>query len=543
MLEKASRATFDVAVIGGGINGASLYHRLGSAGYDAVVLDRGDFSSGTSQASGMMIWGGLLYLRNLDLPAVLHFSRARDRMVQGRPEAVSPLVMRFVPSAKGRLGRLPAMAALHFYWLLGRGRRRRPSVHAACDEVARLTSPGAALCFEEAMLRHSDSRFVLDWLAPGGRETSAAALNYAEVRGGAWSARDGRWRLEVRDTLTGREIEVRARAVANCAGVWTDRVNARFGVRSPWRHAFSKGVYLVFERSPGHRAGLVLEMGVEDDVVTSVPWGPVELWGPTEDLIAEPEEGMSASPEDVGFLLDLRARRLRDAGSKDAIVALRCGVRPLAVPSTHRGGGYPLDLSRRPRIAADDERPWVSVYGGKLTGCAETAGRAIRRLRRCLPPPDARGSRGSGRVRSGHPDPGGASRQAGAADPASSPGSPESLGGGAAAAWPRAEAPGADRSAGCVPAGFPPGVEEGMPAPAWCRDHELACTLEDYLRRRTNAAQWVPRGGLGRRDEHLERLRRLSLEIMGGDAARAEIELDRYRRRVEEEFDRVIARA
>ncbi len=538
MLEKAARATFDVAIIGGGVNGASLYRRLRSAGYDAVLLDRGDFASGTSQASGMMIWGGLLYLRNLDLPAVLHFSRARDRMVHGQPESVSPLVLRFVPAAKGRLGRLPAMAALHFYWLLGRGRRLRPSVRATYDEVERLARPGPALCFEEAMLRHSDSRFVLDCLAPGDRERAGAALNYAEVCGGAWSAPDRRWRLEVRDALTGREIEVRARAVANCAGVWTDRINARFGVRSPWRHAFSKGVYLVFERFSAQRAGLVLEMGVEDDVVTSIPWGPVELWGPTEDLIGEPEEGKSASPEDVGFLLDLRARRLRDAGSKDEIVALRCGVRPLAVPTGSRGGGYPLDLSRRPRIAADDERSWVSVYGGKLTGCGETAARAVRRLRRYLPPPDARGRRGSGRVRpGGHPDPGGAFRLVEAAGPPSKPG-----GGGAGAAWPRVGAPGSDRSDPYAPADFPPGVEDGMPTPAWCRDHELACTLEDYLRRRTNAAQWAPRGGLGRRDEHVERLRQISLELAGGDPARAELDLDRYRRRVAEEFDQVIAR-
>ncbi len=524
MLERASRTTFDVAVIGGGINGASLHRRLGDAGYDAIVLDRGDFACGTSQASGMMIWGGLLYLRNLDLPAVLHFSRAQDRMVHGQPEAVSRLTLRFVPAPSGRLGRLPAMAALQLYWLLGRGRRRRPRTRATYDEIVRLARPGAALCFEEAMLRQSDSRFVLRWLAPGARRAGTAALNYAEVRGGAWCAAERRWRLEVRDTLTGREIEVRARAIANCAGVWTDRVNARFGVRSPWRHAFSKGVYLVFERFPEQRAGLVLEMGVEDDVVTSIPWGPVELWGPTETSIRDPEEGLRASPEDVSFLLDLRSRRLRDPGSKDAIVALRCGVRPLAVPVGHRDGGYPLDLSRRPRVAADDERPWVSVYGGKLTGCAETADRAIRRLRRYLPPPGATGHRGGEGARPGpgHRDPGGSPRQRGAQDPSWTAGGNE-------AAFP-------------TEAAFPPELEEGMPAPAWCRDHEFACTLEDYLRRRTNIAQWVPRGGLGWRDEHVERLRRLSLELMGGDSARAEAELDRYRRRVAEELDQVLAR-
>ncbi len=522
MLETASRAVFDAAVIGGGVNGASLYHRLRRAGYGVIVLDRGDFASGTSQASGMMIWGGLLYLRNFDLSAVFHFSHARDRMVRHRPEWVAPLVLHFVPAASGKLGKTPAMTALYFYWLLGRGQRRRPEVRTVYHEAKLLANPRAALCFEEAMLRHSDSRFVLHWLAPGDPAGVATALNYAEVRGGAWSASDGLWRIEVRDALTGREIEVRARAVANCAGVWTDGVNARFGVRSPWRHAFSKGVYLIFERAPEQQAGLVLEMGVEDDVVTSIPWGPVELWGPTETAVLEPEEGLRASPEDVSFLLDLRSRRLRDAGSKDAIVALRCGVRPLAVPTTHPGGGYPLDLSRRPRIVVDGERPWVSVYGGKLTGCTEAAGRAMRALARHLPPPrtTAGRGRGSGSPGAGHPPGGPASNRSEAV----------------------AGAPTSDRSIGQESAAFLPGLGEAMPAPAWCRDHEFACTLEDYLRRRSNAAQWLPRGGLGRRNEHLERLRALAVELAGGDVGRAESQLDRYRSRVEEEFDQVLAR-
>ena len=499
-LDAVSRNTYDVAVIGGGVNGASLHHRLRREGYDAIVLERGDFASGTSQASGMMIWGGLLYLRNFDLPSVVHFSRARERMIHGQAGSASPLVLRFVPAASGRLGKAPAMAALYFYWLLGRGRRRWPRVESSYDERARLASPRAALCFEEAMLVDSDSRFVLRWLARRDHETDVAALNYAQVIAGAWCATERLWRLEVRDSLTGREITIGARAVANCAGAWTDRVNARFGVRSPWRHVFSKGVYLVFERAPEQRAGLVLEMGVEDDIVTSVPWGPVELWGPTETSIGEPEEGLRATPEDVAFLLELRARRLRDAGSRDAIVALRCGVRPLAVPAAHAGGRYPLDLSRRPRIVADRERPWVSVYGGKLTGCAEAAGRAMRALRRHVAPS------GSARLRRREED----GNRTGSPGPGPLPGAP--------------------------------GLANAMPTPAWCRDREFACTLEDYLRRRTNWAQWVPRGGLGRHDEHLERVRRFAVELAGGDTARARLDLDRYRARVADEFDRVLTR-
>ena len=525
-LDEASRVTFDVAIIGGGINGASLHHRLRSLGYDPILLDRGDFASGTSQSSGMMIWGGLLYLRNFDLAAVLQFSRARDRMVRREPESVAPLALRFVPAANGRLGKVPAMAALHLYWLLGRGRRSRPRVRAIYEEAVRLANPGAALCFEEAMLRQSDSRFVLRWLAPGGRDANVAALNYAEVDGGGWSASDRLWRLHVRDVLTGREIEVRTRAVANCAGAWTDRVNGRFGVRSPWRHAFSKGVYLVFERDPEQRAGLVLEMGIENDVVTSIPWGPVELWGPTETAVPEPEEGLQATPEDVSFLLDLRARRLRIAESKDAIVAMRCGVRPLAVPASHSGAKYPLDISRRPRIVADDDRPWVSVYGGKLTGCAEAAGLSARVLRRFLAAPNAERLRGRGGSVAGGAGGGCLAERSGT-------GATDSPRNGVSARNSTAE-----RAA----PPFPTELEEGIAPPAWCRDHEFACTLEDYLRRRTNVAQWIPRGGLGRHDEHLERLRAFAIELAGDDAATGERDLDRHRCRIEDGFDRVLAR-
>ena len=64
---------FDITIIGGGINGASLYNKLVQEGYRVLLIDKGDFASGTSQASGMMIWGGLLYLRNFLHPRGLLF--------------------------------------------------------------------------------------------------------------------------------------------------------------------------------------------------------------------------------------------------------------------------------------------------------------------------------------------------------------------------------------------------------------------------------------------------------------------------------------
>ena len=93
--------TFDVAVIGGGINGVCLYHHLCEAGYSVLLLDKADFAGGTTQASGMMIWGGLLYLRTLDLGTVWRLSKARDRMLRDLNEWVKPCTFRYLPVQRG----------------------------------------------------------------------------------------------------------------------------------------------------------------------------------------------------------------------------------------------------------------------------------------------------------------------------------------------------------------------------------------------------------------------------------------------------------
>ena len=88
----------DAAVIGGGTTGASVYHEMCRLGYRVALIDRGDFASGTSQSSGMMIWGGLLYLKSLDIRTVRKLCHARDHLIAALPDHVSPCKMRFLPS-------------------------------------------------------------------------------------------------------------------------------------------------------------------------------------------------------------------------------------------------------------------------------------------------------------------------------------------------------------------------------------------------------------------------------------------------------------
>jgi glycerol-3-phosphate dehydrogenase len=489
-LEKAASTVFDVAIIGGGINGASLFNRLSRCGHAVILLDKGDFASGTSQASGMLIWGGLLYLKHGDLRGVYEFSRARERMLREHDNWIAPRELHYLSASHGRMGKGPVLAGLYLYWLLSRFRRRRPRLDPG-TVTARFGNRTSALVFEEGELRPSDSRFVLHRILSR-RDDWSAALNYAEVLGGKYSPGDRQWRLHVREGIANSAIEIRARTVVNCAGVWTDRVNVIFGIKSPLKHVFSKGVYLLLQRNSLDNDAYVLKMDGVEDVLTSVPWGPVEMWGPTEDLTEDIDAGFKTTAEDVAFLLDQRRRLTGSAGGKSDIVALRCGVRPLPVAASYAGKGYPLGHSRLVQVIADDVRPWLSVYGGKLTGCTDAARVVERQLHRFLPKPPSK--------------------------------------------------PIASDSTPAIEWSSVPGLDAPQPSAAWCRDHEGCQTLEDYLRRRTNIAQWIHRGGLAHNDENADFVRRASLTIAGGNAERAEKDFKNYSAKVSAEFDAVLAR-
>src|SRR5688500_6756183 len=156
--------TFDVVVIGGGIQGACIYHHLARGGHRVLLVDRGDFGGGTSQASAMLVWGGLLYMKSASsIGEVCRLSAARDAMLRDYGTWTEPHTFRFVLPRNGRRRPAAAQSALWLYWLLGGCRRRLPRRERSFAETAFLRRPAAAesLLFEEGRLRSSDAGFVL----------------------------------------------------------------------------------------------------------------------------------------------------------------------------------------------------------------------------------------------------------------------------------------------------------------------------------------------------------------------------------------------
>jgi glycerol-3-phosphate dehydrogenase len=463
--EQLENSSFDVVVIGGGITGASTFASLAAAGYKVLLIDRGDFGSATSQSSGMMIWGGLLYLKNLDLHTVFRLCRIRDRLIEEFPDEIGAQYYGYLPARTG--WRTPAVIrlVLEFYRLLAGYRRGRVRAESAFPEAQflRMEQFRGSLFYEEAMLTASDSLLVVNIIRRHAGAT-AVPMNYARLEDVRFDRQQHRWRVALADTFADHAVTLSARSVVNCGGPYADAINQHFGISTPYRHALSKGVYINLKRPAGHDHPLIFEMGRAGDVLTLVPWGPVSLWGPTETLIDDVNAGFAPSLADVEFLLAQANRNLNYRVTARDIISYRAGVRALAVPADYHAQRYPLELSRRYRVHLVKATPWVTVYGGKLTSGELMGGRVLQKLRGVLGPA---------------PDP---------------PQRPDSL------------PPVRDRMR------FP-GLAGSWPSIAHCVQHEYCLTIEDYLRRRTNIAQWLPRGGLGRENENRDLIRRLTAEL------------------------------
>ena len=466
------RRTFDVVVIGGGINGAALFHTLSRAGYRVLVVDGSDFGSGTSQGSTMLIWGGLLYLRNLELGTVWRLCASRDRLIHAQPTDVRPATVKWVPQPGGR-GRALVQSAVTAYWLMGLGRRARPHFVRDFPERAMLNhgGPRGALSYEEGALEASDARFVLSWILDAERE-EAVARNYTRLEHAAFDHAARQWRLDVRDTLDDTTATISARLVINAAGGWTDDLNRSAGIVTPYHHVLSRGVSIAVPRDSRHATHLVFDMP-NGDSLTLAPWGPVSLWASTDSVHGSMHEARQIDRRDVEHLLESLNQQLRTPYSMRDIVSVRCGVRPLPARRGQHVQGGAANLTRHHRIVADTSRPWISVFGGKLSGCVGLADEVRARVR---------GTLGDGHV---------------------------TLGGERAAEPPSMVS-------------FP-GLDATHVDPAWSATHEHCRTLDDYLRRRTNIAQWTPREGFGRTFEHLDRIREIAHAIRADSAADADV--------------------
>ena len=162
-------AVFDVLVVGAGINGAVSAAALAGRGASVALIDRGDFGAFTSQESSNLVWGGIKYLENYELPLVFGLCRSRNRLMKAYPDNIKEIG--FLAALDETAPYRPWFAALGAtaYWAIGLFGTKPPRLFDAeaikAEEPAIDTSSvRGGIQYQDAYLIDNDSRFVFSFV-------------------------------------------------------------------------------------------------------------------------------------------------------------------------------------------------------------------------------------------------------------------------------------------------------------------------------------------------------------------------------------------
>ena len=395
-VQRLTEGTFDVLVVGGGINGAVSAACLAARGARVALIDRGDFASQTSQESSNLAWGGIKYMETFEFSLVRKLCKSRNHLIRSYPSTVQEIRFYAVHERGFRHGLWKLALGTWLYWLIGalftRGPRLLTRGAIAREEpIVNLARATGGVEYSDAYLHDNDARFVWNFIR-GALNYGCVAANYVESVSARRDA-DGVWVTRARDLARGGELEIRARVLVNACGPWVDALNAQSGEETQHHHVFSKGIHLIVPRLTKSRR--VLTFFADDGrLFFVIPMGTRTCIGTTDTRVESPVARVTA--EDRRFVLDNINRRLAlPAPLTEAdVIAERCGVRPLAVSRTKGASSDWLQLSRKHVVEASAAGRHISIFGGKLTDCLnvgeEVAAHVQEALGGPLPYPEER---------------------------------------------------------------------------------------------------------------------------------------------------------
>lgn len=370
---------YDLAVIGGGINGCGIAADAAGRGLSVLLVEQGDLAVGTSSASSKLIHGGLRYLEQYAFRLVKESLEEREVLLANAPHIVWPL--RFVvPHVPAMRSRMAIRAGLFLYDHLAR-RRRIPGsslVDLARSDAGRVLSPLFSKGFSYFDCWVDDARLVVLVARLAARHGAQIETRTKLVS--AIAASDS-WHL----TLGGRRgtHAARARMLVNAAGPWAGRV-ARERIRRgdlateiPVR--LVKGSHIVVPRLAGAETAYLLQAS-DRRIIFLLPFAErFTLIGTTDvPFDGDPAE-VAISDDEERYLIGEANAFLAKPIGRENVVWRFAGVRPLFDDASDN----PSTVTRDYKLALDapgDGPVLLTVVGGKVTTYRRLAESALELL-------------------------------------------------------------------------------------------------------------------------------------------------------------------
>jgi glycerol-3-phosphate dehydrogenase len=364
--------TYDLLVIGGGINGAAIARDAAGRGWKTLLVEKDDLASHTSSSSSKLIHGGVRYLEFYEFRLVRKALKEREVMLKSAPHIIFP--MRFVfPHNNSVRPYWMIRIGLFLYDMIG-GRRTLKGTRSLGK-----ANPQYRFPFSDSRTRGfvysdcwvDDARLVAlnarDAADKGAEIATRVALVSAERRGDLWSA-----------TLSdGRTVE--ARTLVNAAGPWVSEVQeGRIGAHGKAHVRLVRGSHIVVPRLYAGDQAYILQQP-DRRIVFAMPYlGKFTLIGTTDVAVDNPEDAVMDTDE-VDYLCRSVNQYFAVQIAPEDVISLYAGVRSLyddgAADSMEVTRDYVLEMD-----GGNGTPPLLSVFGGKITTARALAEDACNRL-------------------------------------------------------------------------------------------------------------------------------------------------------------------
>ncbi len=369
--------SYDLVVIGGGINGAGVARDAALRGLSTLLLDKGDFGSGTTSWSTRLIHGGLRYLETFELALVRESLREREILLRTAPHLVRPLQLTLPLYRQGQRPPWQIRAGMALYDLLSFD-KSLPNHRMLSAAAFRQLFPqvdaqdllGAAQYYDGQVVYAE--RLCLEAVLSA-QQAGAIVVNYAQVNH-IETGPNGIHTLQGQDHITGIPFHLTGlenAIVVATAGPWLDSLLGSLRAGYKPLMGGTKGSHILVEPFPGSpRSALYVEAKSDGRPLFVVPWGwehSLLLIGTTDIPYSGDLDAVRATPEEIDYLLQEANRLFPNAHLTQAQIRFTySGVRPLP----YSQGLKPGQITRS-HILKDHSSEGIpnliSLIGGKLT--------------------------------------------------------------------------------------------------------------------------------------------------------------------------------
>lgn len=370
---------YDIAVIGGGINGVGIAADAAGRGLSVFLCEKDDLASHTSSASSKLIHGGLRYLEHKEFRLVREALAEREVLLAKAPHIIRP--MRFIMPHRPHLR--PAWlirTGLFFYDHLGKREKLLGSNNVYFKDDSPLNS-AITRGFEYSDCAVDDSRLVV-LNAMHAREKGADVV----TRTRCLSAHrvEGYWVVELENAQG--SFKIKAKALVNAAGPWVAQfIKQDLQLKSPYGIRLIQGSHIVVPKLYEGDKAFIMQ---NDDrrIVFAIPYlDQYTMIGTTDREYQGDPSKVQITQAETDYLLEVSNAHFKKQLTQADIIWTFAGVRPLCDDESDNPSAITRDYTLALSQETHDQAPLLSVFGGKLTTYRKLAESAMQQLKAFFP--------------------------------------------------------------------------------------------------------------------------------------------------------------